>query len=495
MSHAPLDTLPEAAPAPAPAAVAPAAAHDAATPSALVDFMVARWAPRGPAPEPLERAAYFRARREILSARFPGDVLVVPSGNEKVRANDTHYRFRPGTDFYYLTGNVEPDCVLVMRPSAAGHDVRLYVEPNPGKTDATFFTDRIKGELWVGPRSGVPESAVRFGLAAAALGDLPATLEGIATVGARVRVLRGVDPSVDGRIGSDAPDDAELGAALSEMRLVKDPYEVAELQRAIDATHRAFEDVLAALPASKTERHVEGVFNLRARVDGNDVGYNTIAASGAHACTLHWNANDGALHAGELLLLDAGVEATSLYTADVTRTIPLSGTFSHEQREIYDLVLAAQDAGFAACRPGNDFLAPNVAAMMVLAHGLERLGILPTTAEEALAETNQFYKRYALHGVSHMLGLDVHDCARARQETYRYGKLVPGMVLTIEPGLYFQLDDLTVPERYRGIGVRIEDDVLVTDDGCRNLSGALPREASAVEAWVRDCGRRGFALP
>jgi Xaa-Pro aminopeptidase len=169
------------------------------------------------------------------------------------------------------------------------------------------------------------------------------------------------------------------------------------------------------------------------------------------------------------------VEAVSLYTADVTRTLPVNGSFTAEQREIYALVWEAQRAAFAACKPGNDFLEPNAAAMNVLAHGLERLGILPS-AEEALRDDKLFYKRYSLHNVSHMLGLDVHDCAKARAETYKFGRLAPGMVLTVEPGLYFQLDDLTVPVRYRGIGVRIEDDVVITPDGYENLSAALPSE-------------------
>jgi Xaa-Pro aminopeptidase len=255
---------------------------------------------------------------------------------------------------------------------------------------------------------------------------------------------------------------------------------------AIESTRRGFEDVIRALPTSTTERWVEGVFNLRARVEGNDVGYGTIAASGAHACTLHWTSNDGTLHPGELLLLDAGVEAHTLYTADITRTLPIGGAFTPEQREVYALVLAAQTAGFAACRPGNDFMEPHRAAMAVLAHGLERMGMLPMGALEALRDENIFYKRYSLHNVSHMLGLDVHDCAAARKETYKYGKLAAGMVLTVEPGLYFQPDDLTVPERYRGIGVRIEDDVLITPGGHRVLSAALPREIDAVERWMRE---------
>ena len=176
-----------------------------------------------------------------------------------------------------------------------------------------------------------------------------------------------------------------------------------------------------------------------------------------------------------MLLLDAGVEGVSLYTADVTRTLPVGGAFTPAQREIYTLVWEAQRAAFEACKPGNDFLDPNAAAMDVLAHGLERLGIL-ASAEEALRNDKLFYKRYSLHNVSHMLGLDVHDCAAARAETYKFGKLEAGMVLTVEPGLYFQLDDLTVPEQYRGIGVRIEDDVVITADGYENLSAALPSE-------------------
>ncbi|GAC1418560.1 MAG: aminopeptidase P family protein [Candidatus Velthaea sp.] len=455
--------------------------YDDGPPPALLEFMVTQWQPRTGMPAPMEGLEHFRARRAALSAKFPGDVLVIPTGHEKVRANDTSYRFRPGTDFYYLTGNLEADCVLVMKPRAGGgHDDMLYVEPNPGKTDATFFTDRVKGELWVGPRLGVPESAIRFGLATRAL---PQLLDDMNVT--HYRVLREVDPQIDALLAKQDRRDAEFAAVLSELRLIKDDYEVAEIQTAVDATKLGFEDVVRALPAAKTERYVEGVFNLRARVEGNDVGYNTIAASGRHACILHWTANDGDLRATDLLLLDAGVEAHTLYTADVTRTIPVGGAFSSEQREIYELVYAAQEAGFAACKPGNDFMAPNVAAMHVLAHGLEKLGILPMSAGEALRETNQFYKRYSLHNVSHMLGLDVHDCAQARRETYKFGKLEAGMVLTVEPGLYLQPDDLTVPQKYRGIGVRIEDDVLITPDGYRNLSAGIPREASAVEAWMR----------
>jgi Xaa-Pro aminopeptidase len=473
---------------PAPGEVPATNAYDDGPPQALLDFMVTDWEPRADLPAPIVGLEHFARRRAALSALFPGDVLIVATGHEKVRANDTTYRFRPGTDFYYLTGNQEADCVLVMEPNpAGGHTARMYVEPNPGKTDATFFTDRAKGELWVGPRLGVPESALRYGIETRALPDLESDLASLSDGPHGARILRGIDPLLECHVHEPADTDHELAVALSELRLIKDAYEIGEMERAIASTKRGFEDVLRALPRSKTERYVEGVFNLRARVEGNDVGYNTIAASGRHACTLHWTSNHGALRAGDLLLLDAGVEAPTLYTADITRTVPIGGRFSAEQREVYELVLAAQHAAFAECKPGNDFMAPNAAAMHVLAHGLERLGILPMPAEEALEKSNLFYKRYSLHNVSHMLGIDVHDCAQARQETYKYGKLEPGMVLTVEPGLYFQPDDKTVPERYRGIGVRIEDDVLITPEGVRILSDAIPRETADVERWMHDC--------
>jgi Xaa-Pro aminopeptidase len=253
----------------------------------------------------------------------------------------------------------------------------------------------------------------------------------------------------------------------------------------VTATKRGFEDVIARLKTARSERELEAVFWTRARVEGNDVGYTSIVASGAHACTLHWKKNDGAIRKGDLLLLDAGIEGNSLYTADITRTLPISGKFTREQRAIYEIVLEAQRVALRIVKPGNDFMAPNKAAMTVLAHGLERLGVLPMSAEEALSDDNQFYRRYSLHNVSHMLGLDVHDCAQARAENYKYGKLRPGMVLTIEPGLYFQTDDLTVPAKYRGIGVRIEDDVLVTAKGHRILSSSLPRQPDEVEDWMR----------
>lgn len=485
------------------------ATHDPATPEALIAFMMKDW-DKAPArlPPPLPRADAYLARRRALSKLFPAETLVLATGHEKVRANDTHFRFRPGSDFFYLTGNHEPDCVLVLEPKAGGgHRDILFVEPNPGRSEPTFFTDRNKGELWVGARLGVAESRARFGVhECRSLRDLPTYLGAMTSGATRPRrVLRGMSESVD-KAFAKSDRDADLARAVSELRLLKDDLEIQELKIVVQATKRGFEDVIRSLrvtPLSapdkphgaKSEREVEGVFYLRARAEGNDVGYGTIAASGSNACILHWTRNDAKLRRGDLLLLDAGVEGKELYTADITRTVPISGKFSREQREVYELVLAAHHAALAAVKPGADFMDPNRAAMRVLAEGLVRMGILETTAEESQKPENQFHRRYTLHNVSHMLGLDVHDCARARQEVYRYGKLKPGMVLTVEPGLYFQEGDLTVPERYRGIGVRIEDDVVVTSRGMKNLSANIPTSVADVEAWMKSLWTRATERP
>ena len=471
-----LDQLSESAPQPEPT-VPGAASHDPARPEKLLEFMTTGWAERADhlaAPAPA--TPYRERRREALARRFPGEWLVVPTGGYKVRANDTDYRFRPGTEFAYLVGSHEPDALLVIDPS--GRAV-LYQAPTMDRSSPAFFTDRVYGELWVGPRPSLEATSALLGIETRPLD----ALEGLK--GTEARVVRGYDTRVEQLFVTGEDGDAELATFLSEQRLVKDEHEIAQLQEAVDATIRGFEDAVRSLDAAKgtSERWIEGVFGLRARVEGNDVGYGSICAAGAHACTLHWTDNDGPVRDGDLVLLDMGVEGHELYTADVTRTLPVSGRFTDRQREVYTLVYAAQEAALAECRPGNDFLAPHRAAMRVLAQGLQWLGVLDD-AEAVLAEDDQRYRRYTLHGVSHMLGIDVHDCAHARDEHYRHGTLQPGYVLTVEPGLYFQPDDLTVPEDLRGIGVRIEDDVVITKDGYRNLSAALPRDPGDVESWM-----------
>ncbi|HVS46147.1 MAG TPA: aminopeptidase P family protein [Verrucomicrobiae bacterium] len=445
------------------------AGHDSDSPPALIEFMSSGWIDQPPASVAHPQADRLRARRAALSRAFPGQYLVIPSGEHKVRANDTKFRFRPSSDSAYLMGDGEPGGLLVFEPDGKTHRTLLFV-PDHNRGRAQFFTDREHGELWVGRHRGVDESRAFYGT------DSCAPLSGVDAYLADLRAARAPVRHAD--------DDVELATFLSEMRLLKDEYEISELRKAVQISKRAFEDVLAILPLARSEREIEAAFWRRARIEANDVGYLTIAAAGHHACTLHWNRNEGPMEAGALLLLDAGVECDSLYTADITRTLPINGKFSGEQRAIYDLVWEAQRVGIEAVAPGNDFLEPNRRAMRVLAEGLIGLGILQHSLDEALDPANQFYRRYTLHNVSHMLGIDVHDCAKARAENYRYGILRAGMVLTVEPGLYFQPDDATVPERFRGIGVRIEDDIVVTGDGCENLSAILPSRADAVESWI-----------
>jgi Xaa-Pro aminopeptidase len=445
---------------------------------ALVEFMRTGWSDADDDVQRLDAATPAQRRRQALSQRFPGERLVIPAGPLKPRANDTDYRFRADTAHVYFTGNQTSDAVLVLDDG----EPTLFFRPRHAKSDDAFWRDGRYGEAWAGRRLSLAEAAEVYGVPCRHLYDLP---DFLAHTGA-TRVHRGVDPDVDALVPADPGADAELATHMSEMRLVKDDWEVAQLQDAIDATIMGFEDSVREWDSVQRygERWIEGTFWRRARAAGNDVGYECIVAGGPHATTLHWIENDGAVKPGQLILLDMGVENRSLYTADVTRTLPVSGRFTSEQRSLYELVLNAQEAGMQAVKPGAAYRDFHQAAMAVLAHGLADMGILPCSADEALEKDSGIYRRWTLHGTGHMLGLDVHDCSAARNEAYLDGKLEPGMVLTVEPGLYFQSSDELVPEALRGIGIRIEDDVLVTDDGCRNLSGALARTADDVESWM-----------
>ena len=292
-------------------------------------------------------------------------------------------------------------------------------------------------------------------------------------------MLRGVDARVDAQVAGDDGRDADFARVLSELRLVKDEWEIAELQGACDITTLGFEDSVREWDRvlEHGERWIEGTFFRRARTMGNDIGYDSIVGGGRHATTLHWIENSGPVTPGELLLLDMGAEASSLYTADVTRTLPVDGTFTPVQRDLYSLVLAAQQAGIDAVRPGAAFRAPHEAAMSVLAHGLEDLGLLPV-----LGRGGALPRQPGLRPLDAARHQPHARPGRARLRRRRHRRSTPaatsaeGMVLTVEPGLYFQEDDLLVPEELRGIGIRIEDDVVVTADGVRNLSdGAAPR--------------------
>ncbi|MFE4330256.1 aminopeptidase P family protein [Streptomyces sp. NPDC056831] len=433
--------------------------------------------------EPIAQAEHTAARRAALSARFPGERLVIPAGKLKTRSNDTEYAFRASTEYAYLTGDQTQDGVLVLEPTRDGHEATIHLLPRSNRENGEFWLDG-QGELWVGRRHSLAEAEQLLGIPAKDVRELPATL--VEATGP-VRNVRGHDAGIEAALTDKvtAERDEELRVFLSEARLVKDAFEIAELQKACDATARGFEDVVKVLDKAEatSERYIEGTFFLRARIEGNDIGYGSICAAGPHATTLHWVRNDGAVRSGELLLLDAGVETNDLYTADVTRTLPINGTFTPLQRKIYDAVYEAQEAGIAAVKPGADYRDFHDAAQRVLAEKLVEWGLLGDLSVDKVLELG-LQRRWTLHGTGHMLGMDVHDCAAARTETYVNGTLEPGVCLTVEPGLYFQTDDLTVPEEYRGIGVRIEDDILVTEDGNRNLSDKLPRRADEVEAWM-----------
>jgi Xaa-Pro aminopeptidase len=452
--------------------------HDPAVPQAYSQFMRQGWGDRELDLPPHPVAPYAAARRQRLAEAFPGERLVLPAGGFKVRSYDTDYRFRPDTAHTYFCGNQTSDAVLVVED---GQSV-LYARPRSERTTDEFFRDRQYGELWVGRRPSLKEISDSLGLEVRHIDGLAADLGR----SGKTRVHRGVSGDVDRVVSADETRDADFARVISEMRLIKDDWEVAELQTACDITALGFTDSVAEWDRvlEYGERWVEGTFFRRARAMGNDIGYDSIVGGGKHATTLHWIENSGPITPGELVLLDMGVEGHNLYTADVTRTLPVDGRFTGVQRDLYDLVYAAQEAGNRAVKPGVPFSAPHLAAMTVLAHGLDDLGLLPVSVDEALSPDSKVYSRWTLHGTSHMLGMDVHDCGVASPEAYAQGDLAEGMVLTVEPGLYFQEDDLLVPEELRGIGIRIEDDLLVTADGYRNLSASLPRTSAGVEAWM-----------
>jgi Xaa-Pro aminopeptidase len=429
-------------------------------------------------------------RRSILSAAFKGLRIVLPSGVDKVRSNDCDYLYRPHSAFAYYTGvqgvEANPDAALILEPNGDAHDPILFIMPRSTRDTPDFFQDSKYGELWVGRRYTTEDAAARYQIETRSVADLAKFLEDRKPA----VTIRGEDPKIDKLIAENEKD-AELLIFTSEQRLIKEQYEIDQLQLAVDATARGFDDMIKVLPKAvaheRGERVVEGAFYARARAEGNDLGYNTIAAAGSHACVLHWVRNDGRVKSGELMLIDAGIEMDSYYTADITRTLPVNGKFTAAQRELYMLVYESQKAGFAAAKAGVTITEVNRACQEVLAKGLEKLGVLPVSAEESLKPENGFHRRWTLHGVSHMLGLDVHDCAAAKRDVYM-GPLAAGMVITIEPGLYIQPDDEKFAPEFRGIGIRIEDDVLIREDGCVNLSENLPRHPDDIESWMARVG-------
>ena len=452
--------------------------HDIPMSEHLIEALAESWDPAPPMAHPArpDIAPYTAARRGALSRRFPGQLLVIGAGSPAVRANDTDHPFRADSSFTWLTGETVADAVLVMTPKADAHEATLYIGVYAQPGERGYFTSRTHGAVWVGNSPDVHDTITALGIA--------------------TRPLRELDADLARFVGADRPSETDLRRTLDELRLVKDRFELDRLQHACDATTRGFSDVVRELPAVtgrrdlRGERWLEGTFRRRARLEGNEVGYPPIIGTGVHATTLHWWRNHGVVEPGTLLLADMGVETDELYTADVTRTVPVDGEWTPEQLKVYRAVEAAQAAGIAEVKAGADFIAAHDAAMWVLADHLHSWGILPVPAEVSCDPDPDrpgagLHRRYTLHGTSHMLGIDVHDCAQARDELYKGGTLAAGHVLTVEPGLYFQPNDRTVPGELRGIGVRIEDDIVVTDGDPVNLSGALPRDPHEITDWTR----------
>ena len=468
---------------------APKRIHDQVPSEVFANFMKSGWLATDYSDvPPLEVVTYAYSRRQVLSENYKGIRLVIPAGGFKVRANDSDYNYRPHSAFAYYSGvqgaDSTADAVLVMEPSGDSHITYLYMNPRSTRDTDAFYRDSKYGELWVGRRFTLAEAKARYQIDTHKLTDL----ENLLKDEKETLTLREVDPKVDPLVKKNEGE-KDFAIFVSEQRLCKDQYEIDELQKAVDATALGFSDVISAIPAAvetrRGERVLDAAFYGRARILGNDLGYNTIVGAGAHACVLHWIRNDGNVRRGELVLVDAGVEMESFYTADITRTFPVDGKFSPAQRALYMLVYESQLAGFAAIKPGVLFSEINKACQAVLAKGLADMGVLTVSAEESMKPEIGLHRRWTLHGVSHHLGLDVHDCSEARKESYLDAPLREGMVLTVEPGLYIQPDDELFAPEYRGIGIRIEDDVMVTADGYRNLSENIPRHLDEIEKWMK----------
>ena len=463
--------------------------HDIPIADAMTEFMKEGWAPSpltGVNPHP--SIPFTKIRREKLSKQYPGSRLIFPSGWLKVRSNDSDYPFRAHSAYSWFTGIVASDCVpdslFVMEPNGAGHDALLFIHPRSPRDSDEFYKNTRHGEFWIGRRMTLEETETKYELKVHQI----ESIEEFLANKKETLIIRGEDKKLDQLVTESEEKEKEFLNFTSLMRIVKDQYEIDEMQKAVDASVRGFADMVRVFPAATSvvrgERVIESAFYGRARLEGNETGYPSIVASGAHACVLHWIKNDGDVLPGDLVLIDAGVEVESHYTADITRTFPVNGTFTEAQRKIYMIVYKAQQAGIAAVKPGAKFKDFHNACMVEIARGAAELGVLPVSVKESLKPESGLHRRWQFHGSGHHLGIDVHDCAHARKEQSAEAVLEAGMILTVEPGFYIQPDDTLFPEEYRGIGIRIEDDILVTESGAKILSNALPRHPDEVEAYM-----------
>jgi Xaa-Pro aminopeptidase len=438
-----------------------------------------------PAEEPGEGDVHARRRARFLAAIGDG-VAVIASAPERIRSRDTAIRYRQDSYFHYLAGFDEPG-VLVLTPHDEAHRFTLFVRPRDPER-----------EVWDGARAGVDGARERFGADAAyPLAELGQRLKELVEPASELWYALGTSDPLDrrlvallkefrlrrGRSGKGPLDVRDPAGVLDEMRVIKAPEEIELIRRAARLTA---EGHLAALRAARPgvgEWELEAVIESVYRAAGPECGtaFPSIVGSGPHATVLHYAALDRRAEAGELVLIDAGA-AVSLYCGDITRTFPVSGRFTAPQRAVYEVVLAGLEAGIAAVRPGAPFSAIHEATVRALVEGMVELGLLSGEVD-ALIE-NEDFKRFYMHQTSHFLGLDVHDAGDYRARGGDWLPLRPGMVLTVEPGLYVAADAEDVPDELRGIGVRIEDDVLVTEDGHEVLTRGVPVDAEEIERLV-----------
>jgi Xaa-Pro aminopeptidase len=430
------------------------------------------------------RSPHARRRRQLMRMAGEDAIVIVPAAAERVRSRDTYFPYRQDSDLLYLTGFPEPDAVLALIPGRAhGESILFCRERDPER------------EGWDGPRVG-PEGAVdTLGVDDAyPITDLDDILPGLLEGRSRVYYHFGRDADFDLKLigwlnrvraqvrsGAQPPHEfLELGHLLDELRLFKDAGELKLMQKAADVSVAAHQAAMrAARPGIgeyELQAEIEYVFRRHSAVPA----YNSIVGTGANACVLHYGANTAASRDGELVLIDAGAEVQG-YAADITRTFPVNGRFTAPQRALHDLVCSAQAAALEKARPGEPWDAMHAAAVRTLADGLLRLGLLKGKLDKVIADGT--YKRFYRHKTGHWLGLDVHDVGDYRVDG-QSRVLEPGMVFTIEPGLYVDADDRSVDAKWRGIGIRIEDDVLVTKDAPRVLTNALVRSADEVEAFM-----------
>jgi len=439
--------------------------------------------------KPNEGISHFAARRTRLAQAMGGGVAVIPTAPERLRNRDTHFPYRFDSHFYYLTGFAEPEAVLVLVGGSAPRSLLFCREKNEER------------EIWDGFRHGPQAAQERFGFDEAhPIGALDAKLAALLEDQPALLYPVGADPEWDARAmrwlnavrarsraGIAAPERVQdVRALVDDMRLVKDAQELALMRRAGRIAAAAHRRAMQATRPGRGEYEIEAELLYEFRRNGAQFpAYTPIVAGGANACVLHYVSNDAPLRAGDLLLIDAGCELDG-YASDITRTFPVNGRFAGGQRAVYDLVLAAQAAAMEKVRPGNAWNEPHDAAVRVLAQGMLDLKLLGGTLDEVLEK--EAYKRFYMHRTGHWLGLDVHDAGEYKRSG-AWRALQPGMTLTVEPGLYIRAAD-DVPEALRNIGIRIEDDVAVTEGGCEVITAEAPKSAADIEALMRDARAR-----